>query len=139
VRHRIASYTQKSDRYSEPTKEYYIPDLSYLEISEQMRDYHDRLTNDYLLMVEGYYNYLIQLGVKKEDARYFLPQALTTELYVTMNLREIIHFLTLRLCKRAQKEIREVAKEILKICQEQIPELFNNFSPCAECKEQCDN
>jgi len=55
----------------------------------------------------------VQAGVPKEDARFILPQAVRTKIVVTMNLRELKHFFGLRLCERAQWEIREVAWKML--------------------------
>lgn len=105
VRHRIASYTQESQRYSLVESQYYIPES--LKTNKQVRRY----------IEDGYklYKNLFENGVMKQDARYVLPQSYTTKLIVTMNLRELLHFFKLRLHKSAQHEIREAAEEMLEI------------------------
>jgi len=77
------------------------------------------------------YKKLIELGVPEEDARYILPEACTTNIVVTMNARELLHFFKLRLCNRAQKEIREMAELMLKECMLVAPEIFKYAgAPC---------
>jgi thymidylate synthase (FAD) len=71
------------------------------------------------------YNELIEAGVKKEDARYVLPEGTTTELIVTGNLQAWLDFIKLRADKHAQKEIRQVAVIINNILAEKCPGLFN--------------
>ena len=70
------------------------------------------------------YKYLIAQGVKKEDARFVLPQATATELIVTGNLQAWLDFIQLRNIPAAQWEIREVAKTINNILAENVPEIF---------------
>jgi thymidylate synthase (FAD) len=71
-----------------------------------------------------------------EDARYILPNGIQTTIIMTMNVRELFHFLKLRHCKRAQWEIREVATKILEICREVSPVLFKYAgAPCT--RGQC--
>ena len=77
------------------------------------------------------YKKLIELGVPEEDARYILPEACTTNIVVTMNARELLHFFKLRLCNRAQKETREMAELMLKECMLVAPEIFKYAgAPC---------
>ena len=72
---------------------------------------------------------LIEAGVPAEDARYITPQAVATDLVMTMNARELLHFFSLRTCNRAQWEIRNLADSMLKICKEIAPYIFNNAGP----------
>jgi len=105
VRHRLASYSQRSQRYvKEDTPSYVTPpeieksDYLSMVYENQMKDAWQR------------YRQLIGAGVSKEDARFVLPNACTTEIMMTMNFREIRHFLKLRLAKNAQWEIRKLAE-----------------------------
>jgi thymidylate synthase (FAD) len=70
------------------------------------------------------YRRLVDAGVAAEDARYLLPQAVESRIAVTMNVRELLHFLSLRCCKRAQWEIREVALEMLALAEPTAPYVF---------------
>lgn len=137
VRHRIASYSQQSQRYVKMSNgEFVIPpsvkkNPSALELVSGL--------NDTALSV---YNKLIQLGIPEEDARYVLLQGITTKIIVTMNARELLHFFNLRCCLRAQWEIRMMANFMLKEVKKVSPIIFEKagpycFSgPCPE-KEPC--
>ena len=78
-----------------------------------------------------------------EDARFVLPNACTTRMMVTMNVRELRHFFSLRCCSRAQWEIRAVANEMLKLCKSVAPALFADAGPgcvrghCPEGEKSC--
>lgn len=101
VRHRMASYTQKSQRYVKENGGFvFVQGMN----DDMLKVYSDAMNNAY-----SAYKELIKLGMPKEDARYVLPNATTTSLYVTMNGRSIRHFLKLRLDKSAQWEIRKLA------------------------------
>ena len=63
--------------------------------------------------ISQHYNELRAIGVPNEDARYILPNACTTEMYLSCNLRELIHICNERLCARAQWEIRDLVKEMV--------------------------
>jgi len=116
VRHRIASYTQQSLRYTKAT-DYTLP--------ESLKD--DFQSQFYLNSLFSFYQSLIEKGVKKEDARYVLPNAVTSDLVVTMNARELRHFFILRLDKRAQEEIRKVAQKMLEEVKKVTKVLFEDF------------
>jgi thymidylate synthase (FAD) len=75
------------------------------------------------------YQKMVDAGVPCEDARYVTPQAITTNLVMTMNARELLHFFSLRTCNRAQWEIRKLADEMLKICKKVAPIIFDNAGP----------
>jgi thymidylate synthase (FAD) len=70
--------------------------------------------------IEEHYDELQALGVPNEDARYILPNACTTELYLSCNLRELIHIANERLCTKAQWEIRELVKEMVALVDPQL-------------------
>ena len=116
VRSKHLDFLQRSQRYcSEKTTEFVIP--------ESLKDDPEVL---YQFAKQQYlYNNLIQAGVKKEDARFVLPEATTTELIVTGNFQAWLDFIALRADKHAQWEIREVAKTINNILSEHAPGLFN--------------
>ena len=89
------------------------------------------------------YGKLEELGIPAEDARYLLPNGCTTNITITMNARELLHFFSLRCCNRAQWEIREMADRMLEICREQSPVIFRDAGPpcirgpCPEGKKSC--
>jgi thymidylate synthase (FAD) len=80
---------------------------------------------------------LVESGVPKEDARYILPHSWETRIVVTMNARELHHFFGLRLCKRAQWEIREVARRMLALAREKAPMIFNMAGPACVVSGKC--
>lgn len=115
VRHRTNKYTQRSQRYcKEDGFEYYTPDS--IVANKCVHVYTEAMN-----LIQGYYDILIENGVPAEDARYVLPNACETVLYVTMDFRNFFHFLNERLCTRAQKEIRDIAKEMARLAVEACP------------------
>ncbi len=124
VRHRIASYSQRSQRYvDESTFSYVVPP----EI-ERMPEA-KKLFEEFMERARQLYSKFLELGIDKEDARYILPQAVETKIIVTMNARELLHFFSLRCCRRAQWEIREVAKRMLSQAKRVAPILFEDAGP----------
>ena len=69
------------------------------------------------------------LGIPLEDARFIIPQAVETKIIVTMNVRELIHFFGLRLCRKAQWEIRELAELMLREVRIRAPKIFGKIGP----------
>jgi len=154
TRHRIASYSVRSQRYvSEKNFGYVTPptisdddDTSavYEEaMSDSLYAYHklvDRLTD---LHVKHGMDKSAARKKAQEDARFVLPNACETQLVVTMNARSLYNFFRLRCCNRAQWEIRELANEMLRLCQSVAPHLFANAGPacktgpCSEGKMSC--
>ena len=138
VRHRLASFSQQSQRYVKMKGEYVVPPYVYWH-EELLLEFNHALENAdkaYNKLVEGLMRYGRTEKEAIEDARYILPSACTTKMEVTMNVRELLHFFKQRCCKRAQWEIREVAKEMLKQCREVSPILFKNAgAPCSTCTE----
>ena len=120
VRHRHCSFTQRSQRYcSEDGFEYVTPPT----INESM------FRMDIENMKFWYKDYQVRLNVPNEDARYILPNACETSLYLSCNLRELIHIANERLCTRAQWEIRELVKQMISLVE---PEL--QFMLVPKCK-----
>jgi len=130
VRHRIASYSQESQRYV---------DMSALELvvppavaaSAQAMEVWD----EFALQVADAYRRLRELGIRKEDARFVLPNAAATRIVVTMNLRSLRHFFEVRCDRAAQWEIREMALEMLRQVYAVVPaavaDLYGKYcSPC---------
>lgn len=111
VRHRLASYSQESTRYVKYDDIEFIP-------GEKLKD--PNLEN-LLLSAELAYKLLLTTDFKPEEARDILPNATATTLVMTMNFRELRHFLKLRLDKAAHPQIRELAGMILGILKEKYP------------------
>ncbi len=109
VRHRHCSFTQRSQRYcDEGELMVVVPET--IRKSDNLDLYKYAINRD----IE-HYNTLKNLGVPKEDARYLLPNSATTSLYLSCNLRELIHICNERLCSRAQWEIRNLVREMVSI------------------------
>lgn len=124
VRHRIASYSQKSQRYvNEKQFEYVVPPS--ISGDENLKAEFD----DLMVLLQNKYEYLLSKGIPAEDARYLLPNATTTNFVLTMNARSLLHFFELRCCNRAQKEIRELADLMLLRVREVAPALFTVAGP----------
>ena len=138
VRHRMASFSQRSQRYC------FEDGFNYIEpedINENENE--DKFFRDFMRHSKEVYSKLIDKGVKPEDARMVLPNACETKIIVTMNARELLHFFKLRCCKRAQKEIREVAFMMKNICRKVAPNVFQYAGPnclkgyCTEGEKSC--
>lgn len=124
TRHRIASFTVLSQRYvDQSNREYVMP--TTIQNNDDLRDMYAEAISS----LDKIYEAFIRRGIPKEDARYLLPQAITTDLILTMNARELGHFFSLRCCNRAQAEIRLLADEMLKLLVKEFPELFKNAGP----------
>ncbi|MGB9681467.1 MAG: FAD-dependent thymidylate synthase [bacterium] len=124
VRHRIASYSQQSQRYVRVSNALFVIPPS-VERNREAK----LLTVEINEMAKKTYQKLIELGIPEEDARYILPQGITTKIIVTMNARELLHFFNLRCCLRAQWEIRMVANSMLKEVKKVAPIIFEDAGP----------
>ncbi len=147
VRHRIASYSQQSQRYVSESSgfDYVVPES--IKADKELTAYFKHFMAD----CQQAYNHIVQklndAGVKGEsanqDARFVLPNAAETKIIITMNARELIHFFRQRCCNRAQWEIRAMAEEMLRLAKEAAPVLFANagpgclYSPCPEGEYSC--
>lgn len=135
VRHRIASYSQQSQRYVKNEDFAYIIPPVFKSDAGLREEYESCMKT-----ISGCYGRLIRIlerkGVKGEsanqDARFILPQGAETKIVITMNCRELIHFFKQRCCARAQWEIRQLAWNMLKICAKKMPEIFSGAGP--KCK-----
>lgn len=138
VRHRLASYSQQSQRYVR----FSAPELVVPPAIAENADLAHRFERQ-ALDAFGHYQELLDDGVEPEDARYLLPQAAATKIVVTMNVRELMHFFTLRTCERAQWEIRGLAEEMLRLVYPLAPRIFKKSGPacirgrCPEGKFYC--
>ena len=122
VRHRVASYSQKSQRYvKEHDFDFVIPD-SICVTDEAITQYEACMK-----VIEDTYNNLVKLGIRKEDARYLLPNACTTTIDVSMNFRSLFNFFDLRGDIHAQWEIRRVAMVMLDIVKIYAPTVFERY------------
>ena len=129
VRHRLLSFSQRSQRYvKENEPSYVIPDVLV----------DDNTANQKMLLARDIfekamqsawdaYSLLLSYGLKPEDARFVLPNACTTEIVVSGNFREYRNFLKLRLSPRAQWEIRKAAHIILDKLYEIAPSCFEDL------------
>jgi len=140
VRHRLASYTQQSQRYVKFRKDEveYVTPPSIASNPELVKRYEKFMRN-----VAEEYEAFLKEGIPPEDARFLLPNAATTNIVVTMNARELNHFFRLRCCERTQWELRKVAEEMLKLVKKVAPVLFEKagpgcvVGPCPEGKLTC--
>lgn len=148
VRHRIASYSQQSQRYVRLDQfEYIIPPAIeknpqakevFIKAMEEDQRAYSRLAD---LLIEDHKQAYMAQGLDEaqaerkaekegiEDARYVFPNACETKIVVTMNVRTLLHFFSLRACERAQWEIRALAVEMLRLCKKTYPILFSKAGP----------
>lgn len=110
VRHRLASYSQRSQRYVKETEPDYVMPPSIQSMETNATAIH--IFNNCMEQCWAAYNKLLKMGIKGEDARFVLPNACCSEIIITMNFRELRHFFKLRTSKHAQWEIRNMAKEM---------------------------
>lgn len=119
VRHRLASYVQKSQRYTtiDTETDWFVKPRSFDGIDHRVID-EPEWFDCMMLDAARAYNEALDYGVKPEDARYLLPEACKTEIVVTMNVRELFSFLDLRQDSHAQWEIRAMANEVERVVSE---------------------
>lgn len=156
VRHRIASYSQKSQRYvNENGFEFITPpavhevpeaETEYMKIISDITESYSKIAE---LLTEYHKNNLMNDGIDEktalskarktaiEDARFILPNACETKIVVTMNVRSLFNFFRHRCCNRAQWEIRSVANEMLRLCLEVAPNIFCNAGASCIAEGRC--
>ena len=137
-RHRTFSYNEISRRYTEVDMELYTAenyrcqsennkqaseDNQYIETNAAAKTTMQK-ANEYALQT---YNYLLSMGVCREQARGILPQNMMTTFYCTGNLRNVLHFIGLRMDKHAQWEIRQYANAMHEILKEIYPTVIEAF------------
>ena len=135
VRHRMASFSQQSQRYVRMAAPDVVtpPSVAAHPEAAAIFDQQARAAHEA-------YGELLSLGIPAEDARFILPHGWGTRLVLTMNARELHHFFRLRLCRRAQWEIREMARLMLAECRTVAPVIFRRagpsclFGPCTEAR-----
>lgn len=125
VRHRVASYSQQSQRYVSHTERFDVVTPPSIAANPE----HAALFEAQIASVHAAYAALVEAGVPPEDARYLLPNATHTKIIVTMNARELLHFFAVRCCERAQWEIRAMAIEMLKLVRPVAPTVFGTAGP----------
>lgn len=147
TRHRIASFSVQSQRYvalgdDETGFDYVVPPRIAALGEEDAAEYRREMEQINL----WYQAWRKKLGTgegSNEDARFVLPNAAATRMMVTMNARELLHFLSLRCCNRAQWEIRSVAWQMLDLAWQAAPALFGKAGPgclhgaCPEGRKSC--
>jgi len=133
VRHRLASYSQQSQRYvsEEAGFDFLMPPT--IKEDPELASFFE----DFMAKAQRAYNHIVkrleERGIKGEaanqDARFVLPNACETKIMVTMNARELLHFFSQRCCLRAQWEIRTMAEEMLKPVKGIAPTIFAKAGP----------
>jgi len=144
TRHRLASFSVQSQRYVsyEDGFGYIIP-----ESIRSMGPAYEQKFRDQMDTIQSWYvewQNLLGKGEKSnEDARFVLPNACETRIVMTMNVRELRHFFSLRMCSRAQWEIRSMAEQMFLLCLKTAPALFLDAGPaclrtgCSEGEKSC--
>lgn len=141
TRHRMASFCVMSQRHADMVDFDYVIPKSIQNtkgiIQFRCEPYSQELDSDTLL--EAYqhlmddlnyiYSEFVKCGVPMEDARYILPNACTTNIIMKINARSLANFLSLRMCNKAQWEIRELADKIYRIVSKETPIVANYFGP----------
>jgi len=129
VRHRMASYSQQSQRYVS------MDDFGFIipptinddpELKKLFTDSMEDIQQKYNAVVKALNKKGITGEAAKQDARFILPEASETKIVLTMNARELLHFFSQRCCSRAQWEIRRMANRMLEIAKEKIPSIFGD-------------
>ena len=144
TRHRLASFSVQSQRYVsyESGFGYIVPPKIEALGEEAVKEFEQQMDT----LHQWYTAWQQKLGTGEggnEDARFVLPGACETRMMVTMNVRELRHFFSLRMCSRAQWEIRALATEMHRLCMEVAPALFENAGPgclrgaCPEGEKTC--
>ena len=132
VRHRLASYSQQSQRYVNLTEpSYVIPPT--IQKNKNMKNAYE----DTMRVIWQQYNKLLEMDIPAEDARYVLPNATCTNIMVTMNARSLLNFFELRCCLHAQWEIRFLANKMLAEVKKVAPVIFKNAGPSCKTKGIC--
>lgn len=145
TRHRIGSFSVQSQRYVSYAGGfgYIVPPAIRALGSDAEAEYHAQMAQ-MQAWYEGWQKRLGDAGEKSnEDARFVLPGACETRVLLTMNARELRHFFSLRMCSRAQWEIRELAGAMFDLCCREAPALFRDAGPgclrgaCPEGEKSC--
>lgn len=129
VRHRIASYSQESQRYVEYAKLKRLPFVTPPKINAKPEA--ERIFSEAAEATLLAYQKLLDLGIPAEDARYIFPNAIETKLVFTLNARSLFNFFEQRICLKAQWEIRQLAVAMLREVRRVAPKVFATAgAPC---------
>ena len=162
TRHRIASYSVKSQRYVNEGKFEYIMPPEIEKVPEAKKLFLEAMDDDLKkyneisdILFKKHYDDMIKEGISEkraknaaekkaiEDARYILPNACETKMIATFNARSLLNFFKHRCCERAQWEIIDMAWQMLKLVKEKAPTIFKHAgppclcAPCPECAMSC--
>ena len=146
VRHRLASYSQQSQRYvREEQFDYIIPPSIKQDpaIADEFVQFMAEAQERYTAILKRLEARGITGEAGNQDARYLLPNAAETKIIITMNARELLHFFRVRCCNRAQWEIRAMAERMLELVRSVAPTIFGRSGPgclyaaCPEGKMTC--
>lgn len=134
VRHRLMSFSQKSQRYVQEKGQfdYIIPPT--IDKNPELR----AKFVDFMSVISNKYQEFVEAGIPAEDARFVLPNAAASSMVASLNLRELIHLAQLRLCTRAQYEIRCLVKAMCDELTVQEPWLKEYLVPKCEAVGFCD-
>jgi thymidylate synthase (FAD) len=132
VRHRIASFSQQSQRYVNLNEPNYVIPPSIAKNKKTKKAYEETMG-----VIWDHYNKLLELKIPAEDARYVLPNGTCTNIMVTMNARSLLNFFELRCCLHAQWEIRLLANKMLQEAKKVAPIIFKNSGPSCKTKQIC--
>jgi len=125
VRHRVASYSQQSQRYVGNSGDFDINDYVIPPTVRKNDAAFEEFVNT-IRQIQFRYNQMRDFGIPSEDARFLLPNASKTRIVVTMNCSSLLHFFGVRCCTAAQWEIRDLAKIMLSICKKELDVVFEN-------------
>ncbi|MCS7233998.1 MAG: FAD-dependent thymidylate synthase [Synergistetes bacterium] len=132
VRHRIASYSQQSLRWVNAGDMEIIIPPSVSANEEALK-----LFEEVIRFAKVVYAKLVELGIPKEDARFLIPQGVSSEIIFTMNARELHHFFRLRLCSKSQWEIRKLAYLAFLEVRKVAPIIFEKAGPPCITEGRC--
>ena len=132
VRHRIASFSQQSQRYVNLNEPNYVIPPSIGKNKNTKKAYQETMG-----AIWDQYNKLLKMKIPAEDTRYLLPNATCTNIMVTMNARSLLNFFELRCCLHAQWEIRLLANKMLQEVKKVAPIIFKNTGPSCKTKKIC--
>ncbi len=125
MRHRLASYSQQSQRYVSHEDRFSAVTPPTIAEKPELQKRYDALLDE----THRVYRELLEAGIPAEDARFVLPNAAETKIVLTMNARELLHFFELRCCRRAQWEIRVMAVKMLRLARGVAPLIFAKAGP----------
>ena len=132
VRHRLCAFSQQSQRYVNERKFDFVTPESIAGNPET-----HKLFEQFIAEAKTVYCKLQELGIKNEDARFVLPNAVESEIVISANFRQFRHMFTLRCSRHAQWEIREVCLCMLRILQNKAPAVFGDFIIDEELSTAC--